>query len=1062
MSFGQYQFLSWARRGIARHISEQDTLGAGAGSANERAGISISVQVNETVLPDRVFALTGPGDITGIQSSMIIRTEPPLGIADYEPNLLPYIEFYDEDFPWRYSPASPAGDKEHLRPWLALIVLKEGEFEDTKRREPLTSIKITDPANLPPHDQLHLWAHMHSNLPHKQSEFESFIDDLEEDAKRDPDGVYSRILCPRKLEPNALYHAFLVPSYETGRLAGTGRPTVDVKAQQPAWPSADSEFPVYYRWYFRTGQNFDFEYLVKLLEPRIMDERVGLRPMDCSRPGFVQADKNEEVSAPVPSILLLEGAVKSPSAKSTVFPPAETPQPFFDEMKKLVNLNKYQLENLDSDPYVSTPYYGMYHAMRKDPDHPGKKEVPTFDPESGNWYNDLNRDPRTRVPAGFGVRVMQENQEKFMDKAWKQLEGVLDANKKMRLTKFSAVISQQLFNKTILNRPTEDILSLTFPLASRILTVNETLKFTIQKSVLPKAIFSAGFKKLTRSKTSLLKGLNVEDISGNFVSLTGKMNQVNGLSARSKSTFKGIEGLNAITFFEAPSSINQVKGYTIKSNLELDYLYTPPAKGGLKNIDIIKEVDKPVIFNPGVFKPIGNIGALKPVKLSKEIERERPLPDVKKPPLNLDIKVAPVLVQEIKVVNQPDVQKLNVEVNQAFNNVNSRFQYREPVNEDPVLQMASVKTYVTNTLNPSVSYKKLIAGQIKWPGGIIKPPKEDFLPAMAYPDIPEPAYKYLIDIDKEFLLPNLQLIPQNTLSLLKTNQKFIEAYLMGLNHEMGRELLWREYPTDMRGTYFRQFWDTANFVTPDTSPQNADKLKDIRPIHQWGNSGLLGSHNARDAQGDAEQLVFVIRGDLLKKFPNTVVYAQKAILIDGKKKIRVDLTSEQYAKEVRFPLYQAEIVPDIKLLGFDLTIDEAAGIDETPGFSDKDGWFFIMAEVPGEPRFGMDVTYNPNTPNGSQTWNDLSWENFGGQNLKFIRKEIVPGNTGKPGGSFNVSGEGNKGKWGTSSSDMAAILFQRPVMVATHATEMLDIPVPDNKVSNRFISLIEYIHSSIR
>lgn len=1061
---------------------EKDTLGSGPGNAVERAGISISVQVNDTTIPDRIFALTGPGDITGIQNSMIIRTEPLLGISDYEPNLLPYIEFYDEDFPWRYSPASPAGNQEHLRPWLALVVLKEGEFEDTKRREPLTSIKISDPTNLPPSDQLHLWAHMHSNLPHQQTEFETFIDDLEEDAKRDPDGVYSRLLCPRKLEPNVLYHAFLVPSYETGRLAGTGRSTANIKAQQPAWPSTDTEFPVYYRWHFRTGQNFDFEYLVKLLEPRIMDERVGLRPMDCSRPAFVQADKNEEVSAPVPSIILLEGAVKSPTAKSSVFPPLDTPQPFFDEMEKLVNLNRSQLENLDSDPYVSTPYYGMYHAMRKDPVNPGKKEAPLFDPDSQNWYNDLNRDPRTRVPAGFGVRVMQDNQERFMDKAWKQLENVIEANKKMHLVKFSSVISKYLFNKAIINRAAEDLVSLASPIASRILAGQQTLKYKIQESILPDAIFSAGFKKIVRNKTSLLKGLNIKDIPGTYVSLLEKMNKAGGLSTESKATFVGIESLNSITAFEPPASVNQLKGYTGRSNLELDYIYTPPTKAGGRVVDLNKITPaKSIIFSPVVLKPSGGPGALKLVKSQAELVRfpgevvrlpgevgrfpddivqEQPGIDVRRPPVSADIKVPPILVGDVKVVNQSDVQKLNTEVKLAFQNVNARLQYREPVAETPVLQMANIKEYVSKTIDPSVSYKKFIDGRIKWPKGR-KPTQDEFLPAMAYPDIPEPAYKYLVDIDKEFLLPNLHLIPQNTLSLLKTNQKFIEAYLMGLNYEMGRELLWREYPTDMRGSYFRQFWDTDSFVNPDTSPEDADKLKDIRPIHEWVNSSLLGSHNARDAQGDAEQLIFVIRGDLLKKFPNTVIYAQKAILKESKKAIRTELNAEQYKKEVMFPLYQAEISPDIKLLGFDLTIDQAAGIDESPGFADKEGWFFILAEVPGEPRFGMDVTYNPNKPD-SQTWNDLSWENFGTQSLKFVRKEVSPGNTGKPGGIFGIPNDDKRGIWGRSSGDMAAILFQRPVMVATHATEMLDIPVPTNKSNTRFISLIEYIHSSIR
>jgi hypothetical protein len=205
MSFGKYQFLSWARRGIARHITSVDTLGKSAGEATERASIPIAIEINSSLTENKEFSLIGPGDVTGMQSSIIIRTEPLNGIADFEPNLLPYIEFYDEDFPWRYTPASPAGGgKEHLRPWVALLVLKEGEFEDTKRREPLTSIKVLNPNHLPPHDQLHLWAHMHSNLPHTETGFETFIDNLEEDAKRDPDGVYSRLLCPRKLEANVL------------------------------------------------------------------------------------------------------------------------------------------------------------------------------------------------------------------------------------------------------------------------------------------------------------------------------------------------------------------------------------------------------------------------------------------------------------------------------------------------------------------------------------------------------------------------------------------------------------------------------------------------------------------------------------------------------------------------------------------------------------------------------------------------------------------------------------------------------------------------------------------
>ena len=103
---------------------------------------------------------------------------------------------------------------------------------------------------------------------------------------------------------------------------------------------------------------------------------------------------------------------------------------------------------------------------------------------------------------------------------------------------------------------------------------------------------------------------------------------------------------------------------------------------------------------------------------------------------------------------------------------------------------------------------------------------------MAHPDFEDAMYAHLRDISKELLIPNLDLIPPNTISLLETNPKFIESYLVGLNHEMARELLWREYPTDMRGSYFRQFWEVKGVSNPDT-PADAEQLKDVTKLHTW-------------------------------------------------------------------------------------------------------------------------------------------------------------------------------------------------------------------------------------
>ena len=88
MSFGKYQFLPWSRRGISAYINEADTLGKSNGTADERATVPITVDVNTDVHEKKDFLMLGPGDITGVQSDMIIRTEPLDGISNFEPNYL--------------------------------------------------------------------------------------------------------------------------------------------------------------------------------------------------------------------------------------------------------------------------------------------------------------------------------------------------------------------------------------------------------------------------------------------------------------------------------------------------------------------------------------------------------------------------------------------------------------------------------------------------------------------------------------------------------------------------------------------------------------------------------------------------------------------------------------------------------------------------------------------------------------------------------------------------------------------------------------------------------------
>ena len=68
------------------------------------------------------LTLYGPADIIGIDTRLIVRTEPKPGIRNFEPNYLAAIDFDPPDFPWLLTPAH-ADANNRLRPWLVLVVV---------------------------------------------------------------------------------------------------------------------------------------------------------------------------------------------------------------------------------------------------------------------------------------------------------------------------------------------------------------------------------------------------------------------------------------------------------------------------------------------------------------------------------------------------------------------------------------------------------------------------------------------------------------------------------------------------------------------------------------------------------------------------------------------------------------------------------------------------------------------------------------------------------------------------------------------------------------------------
>src|SRR5262245_37592303 len=163
-----YTFLPWTRRGFAAGISNVDDLVSGS-AAPERAAVSVGFNINSQPIVKNVEVL-GPGDVIGISPRVIVKTDPRNWVTDFEANYLPYIEFYEEDFPWRFTPAiaGNALEQSRLRPWIFLVVLKEDEFVDQKGSGALPAFELKeglDPAAfLPVPEQRWAWAHVHVSL----------------------------------------------------------------------------------------------------------------------------------------------------------------------------------------------------------------------------------------------------------------------------------------------------------------------------------------------------------------------------------------------------------------------------------------------------------------------------------------------------------------------------------------------------------------------------------------------------------------------------------------------------------------------------------------------------------------------------------------------------------------------------------------------------------------------------------------------------------------------------------------------------------------------------------
>ena len=273
------------------------------------------------------------------------------------------------------------------------------------------------------------------------------------------------------------------------------------------------------------------------------------------------------------------------------------------------------------------------------------------------------------------------------------------------------------------------------------------------------------------------------------------------------------------------------------------------------------------------------------------------------------------------------------------------------------------------------------------------------------PELPEPAFLRLQEADPSIFLPGADGLPFNSITLLDTNRRFIEAFMVGLNHEMNRELHWRGFPVDMRGTPFRHFWDWG------------DGSADIAPISEWRSSTPLGGNGGSPDTSGA--LVLVVRSPILSRFPGTVVAAWRAESRRGRNRLKSDPVhgDDPLACDYLRAAFQGQLSADMAFAGFALDRAEVeAGA----------GWYFVFEQQWTQPRFGFESGKPGDTPAKPASWLDARWIDVG----------VEPGCHIAPNGL--LAGHTAQGvTFAANAGHFAAAALKRPFRLAIHGRHLL-------------------------
>jgi len=878
MSDADLVFLPWVRRGAAAALLDPDKFTSDQpGLASAKA----SVTVNDGPSPSVPVTVMGPGHVTGLDRRQVVRTDPARGSRTFEPNYFPLVELDEPSLSWLFTPAG-AGAQDRLRPWLCLVVVR---LQDGVRLDPPTSgllpvLRISGPADaaaeLP--DLADSWAWAHGQVTSEVGVA------LENQLADNPERTVSRLLCSRILQPDTEYLACVVPTFELGCKAGLGQEiTADDEAHLvPAWKlSAHAvELPVYYSWPFATGAGGDFQSLAMLLRARPLPPGIGIQPVDVGESGL-------SADIPAGTTVSLAGALQPVGANEGGWPTAALQAAWEKTLRPILNAPAAVVAT--EDPLLAPPLYGAAQA-----------KVIELDVSSpSRWFEQLNLAPWHRAVAHLGTRVVQEQQDALMASAWDQAAQLAKVNQLLRQAQLGWRVALSLHSRYISQMDAAVGLQVLAPAQPRMLLHGGALANVLVNTGLETSAYSTALRRVARPRGALNR--RVQRVATTpLPRTTGVLQKLQPLQvmARRLAPTTGPVTLERVAaglisnVFWTEGTAAAVATAPKRPFFRFVPLGSPvPVTGSW--LDMINTPSLPT--RRTVALPIRRLPSDPP----DPPDPPDPVPPFPRPPRPVDSQAAKLF----RLVAGPHL---------------ARFIPDPVIKPIPPLPNGQLAVAFAETLartTPTVTFAARARAVFAIPG-VSASDEAALNPVGLSPVFPQSMVEPLVEIAQELVLPGIDLVPPNTVVPLETNTRFVQAYLVGLNTEMGRELLWRGFPADLSTTYFNRFWDSS--ASPSRPP-------DIDAIGAWAGRAL------GDGAGE-ENFVMLVRSELLRRYPDAIVYATRA-------------------GEERHPIFTGGFALDVRYFGFDIGVNDIAT------------WSIVIQEHPSAPRFGVEV----GTDNGTTT-----------------------------------------------------------------------------------------------